>query len=454
LPPSPSPHRTEVLRYLYWGFWFFLVPAAAAYGLILWLSASELAGPLDEAAREQSVPAGIVAFTLVEGLLWYHRHRLPFSAPFSPGGRSDVPTDLRKEYESLVQLLEEAERILERHDADVTEKLGMAGRRELEEALSELAAELKTTTFDRERFTRVSAGAARRISEQLAPWRKSELREYAESIGIAILVALLLRAVVIEAFKIPSGSMKPTLQIGDHIFVSKFSYGPKLPFLNWRIFENLPPERGDVMVFEFPDLDPTAERQDFIKRVIAVPGDTLEADSGHPIINGWRVPSCRVGVYTEDEPSSFGQRSSDLFVEFLRDRAYLTMYEQHHLPQHQGPYEVHAGEVWVMGDNRHNSLDSRAWQRPGGGTGAGVPYANIKGRALIVWFPASRMFFNVMGEPRLPDGAPEELTRGIERCLRERPKAADTMPPPPRGSGGTSLGTPAGGTPAGHTPAG
>jgi len=440
LPPSPLTHRTEALRYLYWGFWFFLVPAAAAYGLILWLSASDFAGPLDEAAREQSVPAGIVAFTLVEGLLWYHRHRLPFSAPFSPGGRSDVPPELRKEYESLVQLLEEAERIVERHEAEISEKLGPAARHELDESLRELSQELKTTSFDRERFAQISAGAARRISEQLAPWRKSELREYAESIGIAILVALLLRAVVVEAFKIPSGSMKPTLQIGDHIFVSKFAYGPKLPFSNWRLFANLPPERGDVMVFEFPDLDPTNERQDFIKRVIAVPGDILEADSGHPIINGWRVPSCRVGVYTENEPSLFGQRSSELFVEFLGDRSYLTLYEQHHVAQRQGPYEVQPGEVWVMGDNRHNSLDSRAWQRPGGGTGAGVPYANIKGRALIVWFPASRMLVNVMGEPRLPDGAPNELALGIQRCLRERPKAADTIPPPSPGAGGISLG--------------
>ena len=435
---SSSLPRSEALRYLYWGFWFFIVPALAAYGLIHWLSAHEIAGPLDDAARDQSVPAGIVVFTLVEGLLWYFRHRLPFSAPFSPGGRSDVPRELRKDYEAAVQLLEETDRLLDRHEAEVARRLGSAALGTLQQALSELSLALKAEPFDAKTFSVAYAAASQRAAEQLAPWRKGELREYAESIGVAILVALLLRAVVIEAFKIPSGSMKPTLQIGDHIFVSKFSYGPKVPFLNWRLFENLPPERGDVMVFEFPDANPANERQDFIKRVIAVPGDILEVDSGHPLINGWRVPSCRVGMYTEDDSSAYGLHSGALFVEFLQDQSYLTWYEEHRLPQRQGPYEVKPGEVWVLGDNRHNSLDSRAWMRADGGLGAGVPFANIKGRALIVWFPASRMLVNVMGHPQLPDGAPNELVEGIERCLRERPSA--TVPPPPGHSPRISLG--------------
>jgi signal peptidase I len=435
---SSSLPRSEALRYLYWGFWFFIVPALAAYGLIHWLSAHEIAGPLDDAARDQSVPAGIVVFTLVEGLLWYYRHRLPFSAPFSPGGRSDVPTELRKDYEAAVQLLEETDRLLDRHEPEVAERLGSSGLSSLQQALSELSLALKTQPFESQRFVEAYGVASRRSAQELAPWRKGELREYAESIGVAILVALLLRAVVIEAFKIPSGSMKPTLQIGDHIFVSKFSYGPKIPFLNWRLFENLPPKRGDVMVFEYPDANPANERQDFIKRVIAVPGDVLEVDSGHPILNGWRVPSCRVGMYTEDDPSPYGQHSGALYVEFLQDQSYLTWYEEHRLPQRQGPYEVKPGEVWVMGDNRHNSLDSRAWVRSDGGIGAGVPFANIKGRALIVWFPGSRMLVNVMGHPRLPDGAPSELVQGIERCLRERP--ADTVPPAPGHSARISLG--------------
>jgi signal peptidase I len=430
LPHSTSFNRTEALRYLFWGFWFFLVPAAAAYGVISWLSAHQIAGPFDDAAREQSVPAGIVVFTLFEGMLWYYRHRLPFSAPFSLGGRIGLPAELRKEYEAAAHLVDDAERVLAKHEKDIATKLGSSALGELKDALAELESCLKAERFDRAQFVEAYARASELVGARLAPWRKGELREYAESIGVAILVALLLRAVVVEAFKIPSGSMKPTLQIGDHIFVSKFTYGPKIPLLDTRIFQNFPPHRGDVIVFEYPDIDLSNERQDFIKRVIAIPGDTLEVDSGHPIINGWRVPSCRVGKYNDDDSTGFDRHSGELFVEFLGDTAYLALYEDHHYAQHQGPYVVKPGEAWVLGDNRHNSLDSRAWKAPGGGLGLGVPYQNIKGRALIVWFPASRMLVNVMGKPTLPDAAPVELVQAIDRCLAQRPAPAEAVPPP------------------------
>src|SRR6187549_4220854 len=152
LPPSPSPssHRTEVLRYLYWVFWFFLVPAAAAYGLILWLSASELAGPLDEAARDQSVPAGIVAFTLFEAALWYFRHRLPFSAPLL--GRTDLQPEERKHFEAGAQLLDDADRLVEQHRRDLARKRGDAALEELRVALDELRQAMKADPFDRARF--------------------------------------------------------------------------------------------------------------------------------------------------------------------------------------------------------------------------------------------------------------------------------------------------------------
>jgi signal peptidase I len=253
---------------------------------------------------------------------------------------------------------------------------------------------------------------------------------------------------VVEAFKIPSGSMLPTLQIQDHIFVNKLAYGPPIPFTSMRLFSRLPPKRGDVMVFEYPDPNSAAERQDCIKRVIAVEGDTLEVHDGHPIINGWKVPSCSVGDYTFDEgpEGSFRQedlKNGELFMEYLGEYAYLTLYEfrdgeERRRPgtKREGPYHIKQGETWVLGDNRNNSSDSRAWN---GGRGGGVPDPNIKGRAMFVWLnfkkngwpDVDRLFTHVLGTPKLPVGAPPHILAGIDKCLKQRPPFDQTLPPPP-----------------------
>jgi signal peptidase I len=241
-----------------------------------------------------------------------------------------------------------------------------------------------------------------------------------------------LRAFGIEAFKIPSGSMLPTLQIQDHIFVNKLAYGPEIPFTSFRLWTSLPVSRGDVIVFVFPDSPPDAPSQDYIKRAIALPGDTLVVEAGHPIINGWRVPSCRVGKYAYHEGASNPEKQGELFIEFLGEMSYLTLYEEGRTEGQQGPYYVKAGETWVLGDNRNNSSDSRAWY---GGRGGGVPDANLKGRALFVWWGdplGDRLFVNVMGRPQLPKaGASPEILAGIERCLTSRPPVSMTTPPPP-----------------------
>jgi signal peptidase I len=260
-------------------------------------------------------------------------------------------------------------------------------------------------------------------------WRKSEVREYIEAIAMAVAVAFALRAFVVEAFKIPSGSMIPTLMVGDHIFVNKFSYGPAIPYTKSRVWTNMPPHRADVMVFAFPE----HPEQDFIKRVIALPGDRLEARGGHPILNGWEVPSCRVGTWSySDYDSPITRHEGDLYVEYLGDESYLTFYDRASgaFPEYQGPYFVKPGEVWVMGDNRNNSHDSRMWF---GGQGGGVPFENIRGRALFVWLSVSdsgmdwsREGAPVMGRPRLPPPA-RALEPQLDQCLHNRP--AVTRPP-------------------------
>ena len=308
------------------------------------------------------------------------------------------------------------------------ERIGSQQLESIERAVDRLENQMSSEVFDPEQFREALREAEAATGTRLRGFRKSELREYAESIGVAVLVAMSLRAVVIEAFKIPSGSMRPTLQVGDHIFVTKFTYGPMLP--TGRVLTEMPPDRGDIIVFEYPDLDLNNDRQDFIKRVIAIPGDTLSTKGGHPSLNGWRVPNCAVGEYDYQGDDGSRGGTGELFMEFLGESTYLTLYD--HERQNdavQGPYEVPPGEVWVMGDNRHNSKDSREWDNSHGTKGAGVPFENIKGRAWRVWFPTNRMFVDVMGRPILPDGVAPELMEGVERCLAERPPLEATLPP-------------------------
>jgi signal peptidase I len=393
------------------------------------------------------VPALIVLFTLFEMVLYHYRHSLPLAGTAGVAGRSDVPQDLRRDYEQSIALLEEAESILKKYNRKIERRVPSSAREELRDALDELRERIEQEPFDAEAFTGAHELAARLTNRHLRHWQKSEFREYAESIGLAVGVALLLRAFVVEAFKIPSGSMLPTLQIQDHIFVNKLAYGLLIPFTSSRLFRRLPPKRGDVIVFEYPDPDPTKERQDFIKRVIAVAGDTLKVEGGHPIINGWRVPSCRAGEYEFREGPTSEPKRGELFLEFLGEYSYLTLYEEglagsegsmnERFEVVQGPYKVKPGETWVLGDNRNNSSDSRAWFY---GRGGGVPDGNIKGRSMFIWLSFStngklgwdRLFTSVLGSPKLPKGAPAELLQGIGRCLGSRPPPEQAVPPPPQ----------------------
>ncbi|ACY16267.1 signal peptidase I [Haliangium ochraceum] len=170
------------------------------------------------------------------------------------------------------------------------------------------------------------------VDEQLAFARKSAFREYAESIGIAVIIAVLLRTFVIEAFKIPSGSMIPTMEIGDHIFVNKFLYGIRIPVLGVKFFQFRKPERGEVIVFEKPR---DRERRDFIKRIVAVAGDTLEVRCGMLYVNGERVSRELVAAsdFHWDDPPEPGtgdtwtRVESSRYRETLGETRYDTLYD-------------------------------------------------------------------------------------------------------------------------------
>jgi signal peptidase I len=446
---TSSIHDGRLLRFVFYSLLF-----GVAFGLAVltvWLltpaPTNLAAGGLRVFVGEQQIPSGIVLFTIYAMLLWRLRHDLPFAAAIGVGGRRDVPQNARERFEDAAVLFEEAHRILKAKKRDIERELTTSERETVTQSLGALEKTMTADRFDLEAFDAAHAKAEKAVAEHLGRWRKGEMREYAESIGIAVAVALLLRAFVVEAFKIPSGSMIPTLMIGDHIFVNKFTYGPLVPWTESRLWTRLPPSRGDVMVFKFPE----KPEQDFIKRTIATPGDTLEAIDGRPIINGWVVPHCYVGPYKAEG------RTYDLYVEYLEDKSYFTMFENkpddRPCTSHEecgggstckagvcgsmieGPFHVRDREAWVMGDNRNNSHDSRSWRNR---MGAGVPFENIKGRAMFVWMSFSpgggiaqdRLFVNVMGRPTLPGVNDPSLKTSLDKCLASRPPPSQTTPPP------------------------
>jgi signal peptidase I len=202
-----------------------------------------------------------------------------------------------------------------------------------------------------------------------------------------ILIVFLLRSFLFEPFKIPSGSMVPTLLVGDLILVSKFHYGVRLPVINKKIIDNHPVERGDVMVFRYP-VDP---RLDYIKRVVGLPGDEVAYLGQKLTINGVPVPTVALGEHYDEDSMSYSPMYSEKLgnVEHkmrvdLRRTAYYGP-EPHTFPYAQNcrysaegvVCKVPPGHYFMMGDNRDNSQDSRYW--------GFVPDENIVGKAFFVW---------------------------------------------------------------------
>jgi signal peptidase I len=204
--------------------------------------------------------------------------------------------------------------------------------------------------------------------EQTEPAAAKEpiLVEYSRFLFPVVLVVFIVRGFIAEPFQIPSGSMLPTLNIGDYILVNKFSYGLRMPVFHFKILDFGRPDRGDVVVFRFPH-DPDT---DFIKRVIGLPGDHIEYHDKTVFINGKRMEQNYVGHFRDE-------RETVLKLEKLPDIAHSILIEQQK-PALDGSWVVPEGSYFVMGDNRDNSNDSRYW--------GFVKDKYLKGRAFLVAF--------------------------------------------------------------------
>lgn len=183
---------------------------------------------------------------------------------------------------------------------------------------------------------------------------KSQVREWAESIIIAVILALIIRAFIVQAFKIPSGSMIPTFEVGDRIFVNKFIYGARIPFTDFRFPALAEPKRGDIIVF----VSPEAPRKDFVKRLIAQGGQAVEIKNGDIYIDGKPV----------ENPASVGG---------------IYYYNRGDYGKEGKVVKVPEDSYYALGDNSASSRDSRYW--------GFIPKKNIIGKAILVYWPIYRI---------------------------------------------------------------
>jgi signal peptidase I len=247
-----------------------------------------------------------------------------------------------------------------------------------------------------EEFDRQQSRVDKRFADENATQTRSKLRddklrqpwwlEYTASFFPVILVVFVVRSFVVEPFKIPSGSMVPTLLVGDFILVNKFEYGLRMPITNTKFTQGRPLERGDVVVFRYPK----DESVDYIKRVIGLPGDTVAYQDKQLTINGKPVSEAAQPDYFDDERQNYAKQ----FEESIDGRKNAILNNPAVPPFVMGAYDyqyrdnctynsrgvickVPAGHYFMMGDNRDNSADSRYW--------GFVPDKNIVGRAFFIW---------------------------------------------------------------------
>lgn len=218
----------------------------------------------------------------------------------------------------------------------------------------------------------------KKIQEKKTKSKSPLIREYAEALIIALLAALIIRTFIVQAFRIPTGSMEDTLLVGDFLLVNKFIYGARVPFLDWKLPAIREPEQGDIVVFKYP----RNEKQDYIKRCIAVGGQTVEIRNKEVYVDGKRFEDSIHSKFIDEVIKPPGVVEYDVEPRGAGNR------------DNYGPVRVPEGHLFVMGDNRDNSLDSRYW--------GFLPRKNLIGNALIIYFSWDKIvpFYRIFSKIR------------------------------------------------------
>jgi len=426
---APFPERPDerLARWALRALWFGVGPALLAgvttrYLLVRPAEVPTRWAPLVRVIHAHQLVTWVALFLLFASLIHYWRNAIPggrFVGALPGWLAARIPRGSLAVANEAALLRTAALRSLRREPAPM---LGA----EQGEALRAALRDLDNALVGDHDSLRACVGRGRHLLP--VPLGKRRLWRVGFSVGgtvLAALVALGFRSTVGGTYEVIGASMLPTFEPGDLLLGSRLAYGLRVPGLPVAFARA--PRRGDVVIVKNPH--PEEGEAHLVKRIIGVPGERIQMQGNLPVINGWRVPVCNAGYYLH--ASHHGGAQGHVFVEFLADRAYLALYATS-VPPFAPTFTVAPGEVFLLGDNRANSSDSRAWND---GRGGGLAFSQIEARAWRFLVSGRlderadlRMLLQSLDlRPHSPELNLSELEAGVLNCLQQRP--TETEPP-------------------------